>query len=121
VNPSSNNRYLEQIEIELATAQAALQVGNDGKARVCARRAAGQALTWFLSEFPKGDWGKDAMQQLMHLRDDTSFPVEVREAAVRLTTKISQQFDYPFTNDPLADAQVIILYVQSLMERHDDR
>ena len=32
-------RSTELIEQELATAEAALKIGNDGKARVCARRA----------------------------------------------------------------------------------
>jgi hypothetical protein len=120
MNLPANNHYLEQIEKELAMARAALQAGNEGKARVCARRAAGQAITWMLSKFSRDNWGDDAMSQLTHLRDDASFPTEVREAAVRLTTKISQQFDYPFTNDPLADAEVIIKHIRTLMERNDD-
>ena len=121
MNPPTNNHYLEQIQKELAVARAALQTGNDGKARVCSRRAAGQAITWLLSVFPHDDWGSDAMRQLMHLRDDSSFPIEVREAAVRLTTKISQKFDYPFTNDPIEDAQVIIGSTHSFMGHHDIR
>ncbi|MBI3365403.1 MAG: hypothetical protein HY033_10880, partial [Ignavibacteriae bacterium] len=76
--------YFEQIEKELATAREALKIGNAGKARVCARRAAGQALTWLMTKYPRSDWGKDALGQLSCVKDDAAFPREVRDAAVRL-------------------------------------
>ncbi|MBI1806144.1 MAG: hypothetical protein HYR76_03715 [Ignavibacteria bacterium] len=115
----SKEYYHALIDRELLRAREALKVGNEGKARVCARRAAGHALAWFLSIHPNDAWGKDAMNQLTHLKDDTTFPPEVRDAAVRLTTKISERFAYPFTSDPIADTQIIITCVEHLMESHD--
>ena len=100
--------YLAQIDHELATAREATNTGNEGKARVCARRAAGQAITWFLSRYPREGWGADAMTQLLHLKTDAEFPEEVRNAAERLTTKISERFTYPFTSHPINDATIII-------------
>ena len=112
--------YLEQIGKELVAARDALNIGNDGKARVCARRAAGQAITWFISRNIRQGWGADAMNQLLHLIDDLSFPQEVRDAAVRLTTKISERFTYPFTTSPIEDARLIIDSITFLMDQHAD-
>jgi hypothetical protein len=107
--------YFEQIEKEFATAREALKAGNDGKARVCTRRAAGQAITWFLASHPRQGWGRDAMNQLLQLKDDASFPLEIRDAAVRLTTKISVRFTYPFTTNPIDDARLIINHIEKVM------
>ena len=112
--------YFEQIEKELATAREALKTGNEGKARVCARRAAGQAIVWFMTKFPRPDWGADALSQLAHLQDDRTFPREIRDAAVRLTTKISDRFTYPFTSKPVDDARLIVGHIETIMEPDAD-
>ena len=112
--------YLERIDKELASAHDALHIGNEGKARVCARRAAGQAIAWFLTANIRQGWGTDAMNQLRHLRDDPSFPREVRDAATRLTTKISEEFTYPFPTPPIEDAQIIITAITGIMDQHAD-
>lgn len=108
--------FLEQIEKEFSAARSALAVGNDGKARVCARRAAGQALSWYMTAIPRS-WGTDAMRQLLGAKDEPSFPAEVREAAARLSTRISEKFTYAFATNPLDDASLIVRHVRSLMEK----
>lgn len=117
---SSKEFFLINIDKELTGAREALKSGNNGKARVCSRRAAGQAIAWFLSAYPHERWGADAMNQLSNLKEDESFPKAVRDAAVRLTTKISERFTYPFTNDPIEDAQLIIKHIEMVMERNAD-
>ena len=111
--------FIERIEHELATARIALTAGNDGKTRVCARRAAGQAITWFCSKYPRPDWRTDAMSQLRHLQEDESFPPNVRDAAVRLTTRISESFTYPSSTDPIADARIIVDAIMIVVGEHD--
>ena len=108
--------HLERIAEEIASAHKALGEGNPGKARVCARRAVGQAITWFLSGHPRVGWGIDSMHQLNNLKIDPYFPENVRDAAVRLTTKISDQFKYPFSTDPIRDSTIIIDYIKHVME-----
>lgn len=108
--------YFEQIDKEFAVAREAITAGNEGKARVCARRAAGQATTWFLSKFPRQGWQPDALNQLQRLSNDESFPQHVRDAAQRLTTKISDRFTYPFSANPLEDARMIIDHISSRMQ-----
>ena len=112
--------YFDQIEHEFATAREAVRIGNDGQARVCARRAVGQAITWFLLKFPHNGWGTDAMGQIKKLQEDNSFPQEVRSASERLTTKITQQFTSPFSTDPLDDAAIIIEHIKKIMEPKDE-
>jgi hypothetical protein len=106
----SPEQFREQIERELATARAARAAGNDGMARVCARRAAGAALTWYQTIHAR-PWRTDAMRQLAGAAAEPAFPVAVREAAARLVAKITPEFAYPPGADALADAQTVIDHV----------
>jgi hypothetical protein len=98
------------IEQELNAAEAAQERGNDGKARVCARRAVAQAAeAWRHSRL----WRGDAMAYLRNIQRDISFPLPVREAAERLSTPVTHQHTTPFTVDPVADAKLIIAHLVS--------
>lgn len=94
----------EQIEAELALARAARAGGNEGKARVCARRAAGLAIKECYG------WPGDALKRLKRLQVEPGVPAAVREAAQRLTTKVDQNHKVPFDNDPIEDALLIIAH-----------
>jgi hypothetical protein len=107
---------LEAIEKELAIGREARRIGNKGKARVCARRAAGLAIGFWLRDRP--GWGTDAISKLRHLHDEASVPLAVREAALRLTTRVAEDFSLPFTHDPLEDARCI---VSALLPSPEDR
>jgi hypothetical protein len=104
---------LEEIEKELAMAEAALLETNEGKARVCARRAVGLAMQASLERCPRPEWRGDAMHQLRQIQQEESFPLPIRQAAERLSTKITQRDTAPFTSNPIADARVIIAYLMS--------
>ena len=92
------------IEQELAAAEAAWQDGNDGKARVCARRAVARATEAWLARFPLPRWHGDAMAHLRQIQQDASFPLPIRQAAERLSTPVTNQHAAPFMTDPVADA-----------------
>jgi hypothetical protein len=104
---------LEQIEKELAMAEAALREANEGKARVCARRAVALAAEASLERFPRPGWHRDAMHHLRQIQHEESFPLPIRQAAERLSTKITQRDTMPFTSNPIADAKLIIAYLIS--------
>lgn len=104
---------LEQIERELALAETALREANDGKARVCARRAVALAAAASLERFPRPGGRGDAMHHLRQIQQEDSFPLPIRQAAERLNTKITQRDRAPFTSDPIADAKLIIAYLNS--------
>ena len=101
------------IEQELAAAEAARQDGNDGKARVCARRAVARATEAWLARLPLPRWHGDAMAHLRQIQQDASFPPPIRQAAERLSTPVTNQHAAPFTTDPVADARLIIAHLGS--------
>lgn len=112
--------YRDKMMQELSAARQSAVEGNLGKSRVCARRAVGCALRWFLEYYPDRNWGLDVISQLTSLKNDTTFPQDIREAASRLTTKISDQFAYPFSQDPIEDARHIISHIVSMLNEHHD-
>ena len=87
-------------------AAAAWEAGNEGKARVCARRAAGLAIRYYFQNTDQHDYARDAVRALRRMVEDESVPEAVRRAARRLAAKAKEVDDR--TTDPVADAMVII-------------
>ncbi len=105
------------IERELATAEAARQERNDGKARVCARRAVAHATEAWIARLSIPGWHGDAMAYLRKIQEDASFPLPIRQAAERLSTPITRQHTAPFATDPVADARLIIAHLSSITSK----
>ncbi|MBU6432180.1 MAG: hypothetical protein KJS98_02550 [Nitrospirae bacterium] len=101
------------IEQELAAAEAARQDRNDGKARVCARRAVGLAVEAWFAQLPIPRRRGDAMAHLRQIQQDGTFPLPIRQAAERLSTPVTRQHAAPFTTNPVADARLIIAHLDS--------
>jgi len=97
-----------RIEVELELAQAARGVGNEGRARVCARRAAGLAAGAYLERHAGNPSGRNAHEALRHLARLESLPDSLRAAARRLTVRVDQDFKLPHAQDPLEDARTLI-------------
>lgn len=98
------------IEQELAAAEAAWKEANEGRARVCARRAVARATEGWLERLPVRRWRGDAMEHLRQIQQETSFPLPIRQAAERLSTTVTQRHAAPFTTDPISDARLIIAH-----------
>lgn len=96
-----------EIRRELETARKAEAGANAGMARVCARRAAGIAIAFWLQHNPRDGWGTDALNRLKSVQVDPSLPEPVRDAALRLTTRIATDFTSPSTR-PVEDGIIII-------------
>ncbi|HLB65571.1 MAG TPA: hypothetical protein VJJ46_12085 [Anaerolineales bacterium] len=93
---------------EMAMADEARAAGREGRARVCARRAAGMAALHHLEQAgapPRSRSALDALRRLAELED---LPAPLRGAASRLTTRVTEVHDLPHTQDPLADARMVI-------------
>jgi alpha-beta hydrolase superfamily lysophospholipase len=101
---------------ELAAAEAAWKEANEGKARVCARRAVALATEAWLARLPAPPWHGDAMKHLREIQHLASFPLPIRQAAERLTTTVSQRNTAPFSTDPIGDARVIVEYLRAKTE-----
>lgn len=108
----------EHIAQELSAAQAAQKDGNDGKARVCARRAVARATEAWLAQLPIPRWQGDTMEHLRQIQQDLSFPLPLRQAAERLSTPVTRRHVAPFTSDPVADARLIIAYLSGATSDH---
>lgn len=91
-----------RIETELSYARAARKHGKEGRARVCARRAAGWAVAARYPELPQ----RSALSLLRWL--EASGPVELRAAAGRLLARVDSEHRPPHDEDPLLDAQSIV-------------
>ena len=98
----------EQIEQELARAAKGLQDGNEGLARVCARRAVALASQHWAEQRNLPTWKGDAMHHLRQIQEETTFPVSVRSAAQRLLTTVTEQTQLSMTTDPITDARIIL-------------
>jgi len=98
---------LMNIDVELTRARKAMEEGNIGMARVCARRACGISISFWLEDSPHRGYGESAMSQLKSIQSDDTIPNDVKNAAERLTTSVTNQTDLPFTDDPIADAKIL--------------
>jgi len=105
--------WRESIEQELTKASEGLQNGNEGLARVCARRAVALASQHRAEHRNLPGWQGDAMHQLRQIQRETTFPLSVREAAQRLLTKVTEQKQSALTTDPITDARIILDYLNS--------
>ena len=101
---------LMNIDVELIRAKKALEEGNIGMARVCARRACGNAISFWLKDNPRQGYGESAMNQLRSIQSDDTVPKQVKDAAERLTAHVTNQSDLPFTKDPISDAKILTNY-----------
>jgi hypothetical protein len=99
------------IDQELRAAEVARKAGNDGKSRVCARRAVALATASWLARFAEPPWRGDAMEHLRRIQRLASFPAAVREAAERLGMAVTKRHAAPFTVDPIRDATIIIAHL----------
>jgi hypothetical protein len=99
------------INQELSAAEEALKTGNDGRARVCARRAVALADEAWLAQRATQTFRGDALAHLRRIQGDGSLPSDVREAAERLCTTVTQKDSTPFSTDPIGDARLIIAYL----------
>jgi hypothetical protein len=104
---------LNRIQKEFACADEARTEGNEARVRVCARRAAGASIAFWLTKHTSRYWGVDAMNQLRNAALDQTVPQGVRSAAHRLTIKITDQFIPATTTDPIDDAKIIIDHFMS--------
>jgi hypothetical protein len=101
---------IERANIEIQGGVDAAAGGNLGRARVCARRAVGAYLQAIGSSLP-GEVGANAMANLRYLQEAEHLPPDQRQAAERLAGGArSQMAGGAISEDPLADAAVIINY-----------
>ncbi|MBI3243677.1 MAG: hypothetical protein HYZ49_15440 [Chloroflexi bacterium] len=99
----------DEIQRELDRAQKALDEKNEGMARACARRAAGEAIRgWLARQTQPPAWGASAVTRLRAVAADEKVPEAVRAAAARISATVSRDHTLPFAENPIEDALLII-------------
>ena len=97
-----------EIEIELQNAERARLAGNEGRARVCARRAAGIAARNFLTRHAIRPKDRSAYTALQTLAEFPGLSPDLRIATLHLVTRVTEEFTLPVDADLIADARKLI-------------
>ena len=93
-----------QIASELEKAEQARARGNEGQARVCARRAAGIAVREYLNRQGIRPPSVSAYDLLNSLKEDPQLSDELKLIADHLTLRVNEEFNLPVNADLIAEA-----------------
>lgn len=104
-------------ERELAAAALARAAGNEGRARVCARRAAGMAARDFLTRNRVRPRPASAYDALIALAQHPGLAPDLRAAASLLTLRVNEAFALPVAADPIAEARKLCEWLEGENEQ----
>jgi hypothetical protein len=90
---------------EIENAEAARSTGNEGKARVCARRAAGAAAGEYFSRQGSPSRRGSAYYNLQRLRDQPDIPLSIRQIAAQFLERITEDHKLPSEADLISEAR----------------
>ena len=93
------------IQIEFDNAEKARSQGNEGRARVCARRAAGMAARKYFTNHGKIFRTPSAYDLLGWIAEDASLSTEARQTAAYLTLRVNEEFRLPPNVDLIHEAK----------------
>jgi|SRR5271157_2383956 len=103
-----------EIQAELEQAEAARSAGNEGKARVCARRAAGMAARLYYQRHGMRVESSSAYSLLSTLAELPGLDEGIRQAARDLTRRVNPDFRLPPGVDLIAEAGEVCKQLSSL-------
>ena len=94
------------IGTEFEKAEQARARGNEGQARVCARRAAGIAIREYLTRRGIRHPSVSAYDLLNLLKDDSSLSPNLKLIVDHLTLRVTEEFKLPVDADLVAEAKI---------------
>jgi hypothetical protein len=98
-----------QIQAELDDAARSQQRGNQGRARVCARRAAGLAARQYLYKHNPAAPRPNAYRALLALKESPlPLPRDAEQAVERLTMRVNQAHELPPEINLIEEARILI-------------
>ncbi len=100
-----------QVREELLLAKQSRLEGNEGRARVCARRAAGTAVKLYLENKGLIIGSENALQSLDILRSETELPPRVQTAVNWLVQRVDQNYNLPAEIDLIKEAWIVLEYI----------
>lgn len=99
---------IQDIRTELVRAREARANGNEGMARVCARRAVGWTIRLRYAHHFQANDTRSAFMMLEWFRDRSGAPPSLRKAAERLTVRINEGHELLHDQDALVDARLLL-------------
>lgn len=106
-----NRKWIPRINQELATAHEARAAGNEGQARVCARRAAGFTIQEYFQERDIHKPNLTAYEHIQVFKTLPDIPEPIRQIADHLTTRVNEDTTLPFEADLIAEAEILIRFL----------
>jgi len=97
----------ERINKEFQLADQARTKGNEGQARVCARRAAGIAIREYLVRKGTRPGSASAYDLLNLVKEDPLLSPDLKLIANHLTLRVTEEFKLPVNVDPVAEARIL--------------
>ena len=97
--------WRSEIQAEFDRAEQARARGNEGQARVCARRAAGIAAREYFTRRGQKVRTPSAYDLLKILEEEQSLSAELRQSAHYLTLRVNEEFKLPVNVDLIAEAR----------------
>lgn len=97
--------WQSQIETEFKRAAEARARGNEGQARVCARRAAGIAIREYFMRQGIKPHSVSAYDLLNQIREDPLLSPDLKRIADHLTVRVTEEFKLPVNVDLIAEAR----------------
>jgi hypothetical protein len=97
-----------EIENELARADKARREGLEGRARVCARRAAGLVIKAYFHSHPIASTPVSVYDYLQAFRDDPRTSSDARRIASLLLTRVNEEFQLPVEGDLVSDTRRLV-------------
>jgi len=103
-SPKYNN-WEAPFQSELHQAEMARALGNEGKARVCARRAAGIAISEYLRRRDISPPGSSAYNILKFFQSNLEVPNDARGIAGHFLERVDTNYTLPSDVDLIQDAR----------------
>ena len=94
------------MQAEFERAEQARARGNEGQARVCARRAAGIAAREYFTRRGERIRTPSAYDLLNLLKEDPHLPPDLKLVADHLTLRVTEEFKLPVNIDLVAEARM---------------
>jgi hypothetical protein len=112
----TGQHWQSQFDLELQRAESARLSGNEGRARVCARRAVGVAIREYYRRSGEDLPGASAYNHLRRLVEEDRLPPQVRQVAGHFLVRINEEHALPIPADLLAEARWL---ARQLLEEKD--
>lgn len=103
-----------QIQEELLLAKQSRLEGNEGRARVCARRAAGAAVKLFLGKKDLVSNSDNALQSLEIFQTEIELPDRISTAVSWLVQRVDENHNLPNEIDLIHEANLVLKFLENI-------